>query len=313
MMKNPTILITGTTGLVGSALCHALSECGAKIIATGRNADKLSALPAQQIIVGDICDPEIFANLDGVDCIFHCAAVTKSTEMVNNPVDTILTAIDGTKNILNLARKTRCKSTVYLSSMEVYSWTTGEVFENSILPGLDPKNPRNSYPESKRFCEILCYAYYSQYQVLVKIARLSQTFGKGTSKSDSRVFAQFARSAVAGSDIILHTDGQSIGNYCELSDTVSALLTIAEKGAANEVYNISSETMTIKEMAELVADLYGTKVIIDKSQNTGAYAAPQSYTLNTDKLRGLGWNPIKTLKDAYKEMIQGWRTTAGQP
>jgi nucleoside-diphosphate-sugar epimerase len=183
----------------------------------------LSILPAQQITVGDICDPEIFADLDGIDCIFHCAAVTKSSE------------------------------------------------------------------------------------------RLSQTFGKGTSKFDSRVFAQFARSAMMGNDIILHTDGQSIGNYCEISDTVSALHVIAEKGAANEVYNISSETMTIKEMAELVADLYGTKVIIDKSQNTGAYAAPQSYTLNTDKLRGLGWNPIKTLKDAYKEMIQGWRTTAGRP
>jgi nucleoside-diphosphate-sugar epimerase len=307
MMKNSTILITGATGLVGSALCHALSEFGAKIIATGRNADKLSALPARQIIVGDICDPEIFADSDGVDCIFHCAAVTKSAEMLNNPVDTILTAMDGSKNILEFARKSKVGSVVCLSSMEVCSGCVGEVDENAALPALDPTNPRNSYPESKRFCEMLCHAYYSQYRIPVKIARLAQTFGKGTSKSDSRVFAQFARSAAAGNDIILHTDGQSIGNYCELSDTVSALLTIAEKGVPNEVYNISSETMTIKEMAELVADLYGTKVIVDKSQNTGAYAAPQSYTLNSDKLRGLGWNPKKNLQDAYKEMIQGWQ------
>ena len=64
-------------------------------------------------------------------------------------------------------------------------------------------------------CECLCSAYASEYQLPVKIARLAQTFGAGVNPSETRVFAQFARSLIHGEDIILHTEGKSYGNYCD--------------------------------------------------------------------------------------------------
>lgn len=308
-----TILITGATGLVGSALCRALSEANhayglnLHIIAAGRNQKKLSTVPAEQTIAGDIRGTELFAQLERVDYIFHCASVTQSSLMLSAPVDTILTAVEGTSSVLELARKVGCKSLVYLSSMEVYTGLLGEVNEETPLASIDLNNPRSSYPESKRFCELLCHSYFSQYNTPVRIARLAQTFGAGTSKDDPRVFAQFGRSALVGENIVLHTSGESMGNYCEISDTVDGLLTILLKGTSNEIYNISSCSATIKEMASMVADLFGVDVIVDLSKNTGAYAPPSSFVLNSGKLRSLGWNPNKGLSEIYREMLGDWR------
>jgi nucleoside-diphosphate-sugar epimerase len=83
--------------------------------------------------------------------------------MVNNPVEVMDVAVDGTRNILNLAR--RSKSVVFLSSMEVYGQVEkSEVYEDD-LGYIDLSIPRSSYPESKRFCEALCTAYYKQYGI----------------------------------------------------------------------------------------------------------------------------------------------------
>lgn len=144
-----------------------------------------------------------------VDYIFHCASVTASKVMINNPVETLLTSIDGTKNVLNFARESSCKSVVYVSSMEMYG-SFAEANNNVTETELGYINPlavRSNYPESKRLCENMCVAFWSEYGVPVKIARLSQTFGAGILSGENRVFAQFARSAIEGKDIVLHTRG----------------------------------------------------------------------------------------------------------
>ncbi len=73
-------------------------------------------------------------------------------------------------------------------------------------------------------CENMCVAYAKQYDLPVSIARLSQTFGAGILQTENRVFAQFARSAIRGEKIVLHTLGKSEGNYCYTRDTVKALI-----------------------------------------------------------------------------------------
>lgn len=104
--------------------------------------------------------------------------------------------------------------------------------------------------------ENICYSYFREYGVPVKIARLAQTFGRGVRDSDKRVFAQFARAVRANRDIVLHTAGQSMGNYCGINDTVTGILTILMQGQDGEAYNVVNEenTMTILQMAGVVAD-----------------------------------------------------------
>lgn len=263
-----------------------------------------------KIVYGDILDG--ICITEDVDYIIHCASVTASKMMIEKPVETIATALQGTKNILDFAVQKKCKSFVYVSSMEVYGSFSGE--NNSVteedIGYLNPLKIRSNYPESKRMCENMCIAYMAEYGVSVRIARLAQTFGAGILPGENRVFAQFARSVIRNENIVLHTKGLSEGNYCYTSDTCLALLVLLEKGTNGEAYNISNPDThtTIANMARMVCDKIAEnkiKVIFDiPKSNTYGYAADTKMKLNIDKMRKLGWAPRIGLEEAYKRLIE---------
>lgn len=316
-LKKTTVMVTGATGLIGISIVRALIAIGdIQVVALVRNIEKANKLYNKyerdniEFIVGDIMHP-INVNRK-IDWIFHCAAVTTSKLMIEKPVETLFTAIEGTKNILELARKNECKSMVYISSMEMYG-----TFNNSDIDitedkigYIDPLKVRSNYPESKRLCENMCVAYMKEYGVKVKIARLAQTFGAGILPGENRVFAQFAKSVIARNDIVLHTKGLSEGNYCYTRDCVLGLFIILFCGKNGEAYNVvnpKSHT-TIAEMAQLVADRIANgkiKVVYDiPKDNVFGYAEDTKMKLNSDKLQALGWIPEIGLEDAYKRMIE---------
>lgn len=305
-LKDSTVLVTGANGLIGSALVHVLQT------ANKRYGLNINIIAHTRQTHGDI---RLNINIDfPPDYIFHCAAITKSSEMVNSPVEVMNVAIDGTRNILNLARTANSKSVVFLSSMEVYGQAEKREVCEDDLGYIDLTNPRSSYPESKRFCELLCTAYYKQYGVPVKTARLARTFGGGVSRADTRVFAQFARSAINGEDIVLHTEGKSFGNYCYIADAVRALFTLLLKGSNGQAYNIANPaaSMTIRQMAELVADkVCGGKIKVvvnvpDDIKERG-YLHDVCFVLNIDKIKKLGWLPRYGLREMYERMIADWQ------
>lgn len=330
-MKNSTIFITGATGLIGNSLVHTLSAASDKyglnlrILAHGRNDVKgklLSKAYGVEFISGDIRKPLLVSLItDKVDYIFHCAAITKSADMVAKPVDVIVTAIDGTRNILEFARAMRSKSVVYLSSMEVYGQVGCDEVSEPDLGYLDLSNPRSSYPESKRLCENLCNCYFAQYGIPVKTARLARTFGAGVPNDDSdmRVAMQFARKAILKENIVLHTSGASIANCCYTADAVSGLLILLLKGENGGSYNISNPdaSITIREMAELVArDICESKISVIMEvpvaiANCG-YAPDVTMKLNSDKIAQLGWKPRYGIVEMYKRMLSDWAECGGQ-
>ena len=321
-MKGSTTLVTGATGLIGSAIVRALSEAnrrhglGIRVLAFGRDREKAKKLFESSCI--EFFQHDILNQLK-VDCpvdyIFHCAAVTKSSEMASNPVGVVEISLRGTSNILDLAGKKHIKSMVYLSSMEIYGDTDPALpyVTEDILGSIDLKSPRSSYPESKRMCESLCYCHFAQFGTPVKTARLAQTFGAGTPSDDPRVFAQFARSSVLGEDIVLHTDGNSYSNFCYISDTVRGLFIVLLRGKNAEAYNISNPdvSMTIRRMAELVArEVSGGKisVVVDKPSDLSkyGYAPDVNRRLSIEKIEMLGWRPKYSLAEMYRRMIADW-------
>lgn len=317
-LRDHTVLVTGATGLIGSLLVRSLLAIGdIKVIAFVRNEDKARNIFDDnhnlKFIIGDIAD-KIEID-DTVDYIFHCASVTASKVMIEKPVETLFTSIEGTKNILELAKRKNVKSLVYLSSMEMYGLFEDldhDVKEDD-LGYIDPLMVRSNYPESKRLCENMCIAYLSEYNVPVKVARLAQTFGPGILPGENRVFAQFARSAINGKNIVLHTKGLSEGNYCYTRDCMTGLLSILLKGKNGEAYNVSNPAShtTIAEMANMVADKIAggnIKVIFDIPENNSyGYAADTKMKLNSDKLQSLGWKPEVGLEESYRRMIEGMR------
>lgn len=326
--RDSTVWITGATGFVGSHLTKLFLyanqelDCHIHVVAMARSREKARGLYGDflegrelELYPGDVTDPVCYPGR--VDYIFHTASVTASKTMVEQPVQTIHTAYQGTKNMLELAREKQCRGVVYVSSMEVYGipQENPDCVQEKDLGYLDLRNVRSSYPEGKRICECLCTAYHSEHRVPVRIARLAQTFGAGVLPGDNRVYAQFAKSVIGGKDIVLHTDGQSEGNYCYIRDVMTALLLLGVCGEAGEAYNVVNESCHRKicEMAELVAQKVADgriKVVYDIPENVSAlgYAPKVRMRLSGQKLSALGWRPEVDLVEAYKRMIADLET-----
>ena len=310
------VLVTGSTGLIGSMLVKTLDSANKEY---GLNVDIVGLARSKERtrkVLGDVVDyvSMIYANDFNIeiDCdfIFHTASPTTSKYFVEHPVETIDTILTGTKDMLELAKKTRA-TVVYLSSMEQYGvpYVPGAVMTEDKVGVIDHLNVRSCYPEGKRMCECMCAAYASEYGVDAKIVRLAQTFGAGIPLTDNRVSMQFAKSVVEVNDIVLHTEGKSVSNYCYLSDAISGILTVAVKGEKGEAYNVcnDAETRSIYEIAKLVAEEVagGTiKVVKDIPQGANfGYAPDNTMRLCSERIRRLGWEPKVRMADGYKRLI----------
>lgn len=315
-----TYLITGVTGMIGGLVMQKILQSeeyilgNVKIIAIIRNVSKFHEIYSEMdcrnvVIVEQDVRNEICVD-DDVDYIIHCAATTQSSLMVSNPVEVADGIIHGTRNILELAKNKKVKSMVYLSSMEVYgvieddNRKTEEELGKIVLT-----ENRSCYPLAKRMAEHYCNIYFKEYNIPVKVARLAQTFGKGVRPTDNRVYMQFAKAVVDQTDIILKTDGKSIGNYCDSGDVIKAIFLLLEKGEDGEIYNVVNEnnTMSIREMAELVVKNFGQGKIqvLVKPENRGVtgYAPNTSLRLSSKKIEELGWKPEKDIISMYENII----------
>lgn len=325
MLKGKSVFVTGATGLIGSQIVLALDrynqlhEGRIKIYALARNEEKAARVLAGcseyvRIILGDIKMP--IDITEEIDYIIHGASMTSSKEFVDYPVETILTGMEGTDNVLRFADSKKVKGMVYLSSLEVYGVTDPE--KKSIKENeygyIEQMVPRSSYSEGKRMAECLCISYGHEYGVPVKIVRLSQTFGPGVSYSDNRVFAQFARCAIENQDIVLKTKGETYRNYCYIRDAVTGILCVLLKGNSNEAYNIANKDtgISICDMAHMIADDIADKkinVVFDIADDIAklGYGPTIKISLDTDKIEQLGWKAEVGLKDAFERMIQSMR------
>ena len=326
-LEHRCVLVTGATGLLGSLFIktllkrNELFDVGIAVLAHARNAEKakrvfgeLLDMPGLHLLMGDIC--ESVQTEFPVDYIVHAASETASKAFIKTPVETIRTAIYGTERVLELAREKQVKSMVYLSSLEVYGVT------DPNLPGvseadygyIDPLSVRSSYSESKRMAENLCVSYAQEYGVPVKIARLAQTFGAGVDADDRRVFAEFARSIRQGKDIVLHTKGETMHNYCYTTDAISGILTVLLKGQDAKAYNLANENayLSIRDMAERMCACRPdaqSKVVLDLAQDAAmfGYAPTVKIKLLTKKAEALGWKAEVGIDEMLMRLIDGGR------
>lgn len=326
-LEGKVLFLTGATGLIGSTLVCFLADCCAKagvspkVVALVRDLPRAQAMFAQQLeagldltfVLGDVERP---LEVPGpVDYIVHAASQTSSQAFVQTPVETIHTALNGTEAMLRLAVEKQVSGMVYLSSMEVYGAPGDDrKIPESAPTDLDTMVVRNSYPESKRMCESLCAAYCGEYGVPVNVLRLTQTFGPGVKYGDKRVFAEFARCALEGRDIVLHTLGQTKRNYLYTQDAATAILTALLADTHGQAYNAANEDTycSIYEMAQLVAAQAGETPIqvrceVEQDLTQFGYAPTLHMNLDTSKLRALGWAPQVGLLEAYQRMMAGMK------
>lgn len=315
LLLNKTVLITGATGLIGSTLVRCLLALnkGIQITCPIRNLNKAKAIYSEDFESIRFIECDLVSYLSGLtekddfQYIVHCASPTTGKYMTEHPVETYMLAIDSTRAILEYARK-RQTNIVYVSSLEFYGQNFDDVLITEDMQGyVNNTDPRSSYPLGKRAAEYLCTAYVKQFEINAKVARLTQTFGAGVLPDDNRVFAQFARSVIDGTDIVLHTKGESAKPYCYTTDAVSAILFILLRGNAGDAYNVANEDtyISVKNMAEFVRDNYNPliNVRVKLNDNMG-YAPVTKLNLSTSKLRSLGWKPKYDLSGIFFRLIE---------
>ena len=322
-LKNSSVFITGSTGLLGSQLVLFLDylnqtkDYGTKIYALVRSREKAERVFADAFgrvncVCGDVLNlPQI---PEPIDYVIHGASITSSKAFVEKPVEVIDILINGTKNVLEFVEQKKVKSFVYLSSLEIYGSFPNQkeiaIVKEDDSGYINSMSVRSSYSEGKRLCESLCRAYQSEYDLPVKVARLCQTFGYGVEYNDNRVFAQFARSVIENKDIVLKTKGETVRNYCYTSDAVSGILTVLLKGENGEAYNIANpnSTISIADMASLFCNLFEkskSKVVFDLTDDVSKFGFNPvvKLQLNSSKLQALGWSANVGLSDSIRKLV----------
>lgn len=258
------ILITGGAGFIASSLADKLvANPGNFVVAidnllTG-SMDKLPGkeLPNYRFIKADVNKHNDIAGIMTAykfDYVFHYAAVVGVRRTLENPC-MVLEDIEGIKNVLQLAKNTSVKRVFYSSSSEVY----GEPVEFPQNEHTTPLNSRLPYAIVKNLGESFCKSYFQEFGLRYTIFRFFNTYGP--KQSPDFVITKFLQAALQDNDITLYGDGLQTRTFCYVDDNIDATVAVLEKDLfINDVVNIGNNNeTTIKELAELIIDITGSK------------------------------------------------------
>lgn len=321
-LKKKKILLTGATGMIGKELIGLLlddySELETDIVAMGRSGGKARERlgdwfenPHFSFVEHDINMPlgEKAAEIGHVDYVIHAASTTHPVAYATEPVETITVNVMGLHELLEHARTYETERFVFLSSVEVYGENRADTdkFREDYCGYIDCNTLRAGYPESKRLGEALCQAYRKQYGMDIVIPRLSRVYGPTMLSSDSKAIAQFIKKAQAGEDIVLKSAGNQFYSYCYAQDAAEGILTVLAKGTDGEAYNISDKNsdITLKELAELIAEIAGAKVVFEIPDSTEqeGYSKATKAVLDAGKTEMLGWQAKVGMREGLGRMI----------
>ena len=321
-LHGSSILLSGATGMIGSLLVDSILYKNEKegldcqVIALGRNESKAKQRfgrgwdsPFFRFVECDVNKAETMPADLRADYVLHLASNTHPVAYATDPIGTITANIIGTQNMLDLAVKCGSKRFLFASSNEIYGENRGdtELFDESYCGYIDCNTLRAGYPESKRCGEALCQAYKKQKGMDVVIARLTRSFGPSLQLTDTKALTQFLKNGLNKENIVLKSAGTQYYSYTYAVDAVTGLLTILLKGENGEAYNVADQSCDIqlKDLAKMIADIAGTRVIFDLPNEVEAagFSKATKARLDGNKLKGLGWKVSTSLNEGIKKTL----------
>ena len=307
-----TILVTGGAGFIGSNFIHYLASAHPdwsvvnldKLTYAGNleNLNGVDERDGYRFVHGDICDGDVVGPLVAEsDYVVNFAAETHVDRSIHDPGDFILTDVFGTYVLLEAFREAeRPKRFIQISTDEVYGAVeTGSSRES------DPLAPRNPYSASKAGADRLAYSYFVTYDVPVVVTRASNNYGPR--QYPEKVIPLFVTNALEDRSLPLYGDGMQIRDWLHVDDHARAIDLVLEQGVNGETYNIGGEhELANIELTKKVLEILGKpESLIERVQDRPGH--DRRYSLDTGKLRALGWRPEVDFDEGLESTVAWYR------
>ncbi|HSZ24675.1 MAG TPA: UDP-glucuronic acid decarboxylase family protein [Cytophagaceae bacterium] len=257
------VLITGGAGFLGSHLCDRFIKEGYHVIAmdnliTGdlRNIEHLFKLPEFEFYHHDVSK---FVFVPGeLHYILHFASPASPIDYLKIPIQTLKVGSLGTHNLLGLAKAKNARM-IIASTSEVYGDPTVHPQTEDYWGNVNPIGPRGVYDEAKRFQEAMTMAYHTFHHLETRIVRIFNTYGPRMRLNDGRALPAFVGQALRGEDITVFGDGSQTRSFCYVDDLVEGIYRLLMSDYVYPVNIGNPVEITIKEFAEEIIKLTGTK------------------------------------------------------
>lgn len=311
-LHGSSVLVTGSTGLVGSFLVDTMLAAGARVVAACRSRERAQArfdgcpFGAPDLRRYDAAIP--VSSLPVVDFVIHAASNAHPASMMADPAGTVVSNVAGAANLLSWCEANGCTRMLYVSSGEVYGCSEVGVasFSEEYQGYVDPTLPRSCYPVAKRAAENICASWGGETECVV--ARPCHTFGPTAMSSDSRAASEFSRKAAAGEGIVLRSKGGQFRSWLHVRDAASGMLTVLLEGRPATAYNVASQgaRATVADLAEAFASAAGVDVSYELEGQEGQSPITRQ-VLDSSRLEGLGWHAELGIEQATARTVQAIR------
>jgi UDP-glucose 4-epimerase len=319
-----TALVTGGAGFIGSHLSELLLGQGIEVwalddLSTGseRNVAHLREREDFHLVVDSVLKSSVVNELvHRCDVVFHLAAAVGVRLIVEQPVHTLVTNIQGTENVLDHCNRFG-KRVLVASTSEVYGdRTEPEALAEESRRLYGPTTARRwAYAESKALDEFLALAYQQERGLDCVIARLFNTVGPRQSGQYGMVIPRFVSAALAGRPLEIHGDGTQTRCFCHVQDTIRALAGLMEAdGISGQIFNVgSTERITILDLATRVLEATRSRsellfVPYDAVYGQGIEDMVHRQPSIEKVSAAIGWEPAKSLDEILEDVIQHTRT-----
>ena len=318
-----SVLVTGGAGFIGSHLCELLLAQGWEVfvlddLSTGaeQNVAHLREDPGFHLIVDSVLKSSVVNELvHRCDVVFHLAAAVGVRLIVEEPVHTLVTNIQGTENVLDHCNRFG-KRVLIASTSEVYGdRREPEALDEESRRIYGPTTARRwAYAESKALDEFLALAYHQERGLDCVIARLFNTVGPRQSGQYGMVIPRFVSAALAGRPLEIHGDGTQTRCFCHVQDTIRALSGLMDSDrTAGKIFNVgSTERVTINELAQRVLMLTSSSSETVPLPYDEVYGQGIEDMLHRqpsiDKIsQAIGWQPTRSLDEILADVVEHTR------
>lgn len=310
------VLITGAAGFLGSHLSERFLADGHTVVGvdnfiTGHpdNIAHLGGNSRFSLMKHNISE---YTAVDGpLDGVLHFASPASPVDYLELPIQTLKVGSLGTHNALGIALAKKARFFL-ASTSEVYGDPLVHPQPESYWGNVNPIGPRGVYDEAKRFAEAMTMAYHRFHGVDTRIVRIFNTYGPRMRPRDGRVVSNFIVQALNNEPLTIYGDGSQTRSFCFVDDEIDGICRLFNSGDSAPTNIGNPVEYTVKQLAEIVVELTGTKSpIVYKPLPEDDPKVRQPDITRARAM--LGWEPRIDVREGVRRTIEFFRTLVGSP